>query len=272
MGFLDLRSRCLIAVMDKWAKCAFLRVVGGGGEHIHIHLYIPRLWLFSQSAKRWARTGSTRPSRWSGNAWLAVRAPSSSCRQCIHTCAYIQRHTKDVRTYIHTCIHICIYTYMDMMFVLILCCFCFFLFFPPLVASWGHFILNSSSPMMRVSGFMLTFLCLFVVFPLLMRIRLFLMLPSLFVLILLLLMLVFPLQASELGFRVYLSLILIVAMLAPPHPTPPHPTPPHPTSTPPTPTPPRPHPRPPTPTPPPPHPHPTPTPPPPHPHPTPPLK
>ena len=28
-GFLDFCSRCLIAVMDKWAKCEFLRVVGG---------------------------------------------------------------------------------------------------------------------------------------------------------------------------------------------------------------------------------------------------
>ena len=29
-GFLDFRSRCLIAVMDKLAKCAFVRVGGGG--------------------------------------------------------------------------------------------------------------------------------------------------------------------------------------------------------------------------------------------------
>ena len=37
MDFLDFRSRCLIAVMDKWAKCAFLHVVRGG-EHIYIYI------------------------------------------------------------------------------------------------------------------------------------------------------------------------------------------------------------------------------------------
>ena len=39
LGFWDFRSRCLITVMDKWAKCAFLRVVAGGGEHIYIYMY-----------------------------------------------------------------------------------------------------------------------------------------------------------------------------------------------------------------------------------------
>ena len=36
-GFFEFRSRCLIAVMDKWAKCTFLCVVGGG-EHIYIYM------------------------------------------------------------------------------------------------------------------------------------------------------------------------------------------------------------------------------------------
>ena len=36
-GFSDFRSRCLITVMDKWAKCEFLRVVGG--EHICVYIY-----------------------------------------------------------------------------------------------------------------------------------------------------------------------------------------------------------------------------------------
>ena len=54
-GFYDLhfRSRCLITVMDKWATCAFLRVVGGGlsisnniytyihtHENVQIHIYM----------------------------------------------------------------------------------------------------------------------------------------------------------------------------------------------------------------------------------------
>ena len=40
---MDFRSPCLIIVMDTWAKCAFLRVVGGVVEHIYIykwHIYI----------------------------------------------------------------------------------------------------------------------------------------------------------------------------------------------------------------------------------------
>ena len=40
-GFLDYRSRCLITVMDKWAKCESLRVVGGG-EFIFIFILIFR--------------------------------------------------------------------------------------------------------------------------------------------------------------------------------------------------------------------------------------
>ena len=38
-GFLDFRSRCLITVMDKLAKCAFLRVVGGVSIYIYIYIY-----------------------------------------------------------------------------------------------------------------------------------------------------------------------------------------------------------------------------------------
>ena len=38
-GFLDFRSRCLTTVMDKWAKCACLRVVGGWA-HIYIYMYM----------------------------------------------------------------------------------------------------------------------------------------------------------------------------------------------------------------------------------------
>ena len=34
-GFFDFRSRCLKTVMDKLAKCAFLRVVGGR-EHMYV--------------------------------------------------------------------------------------------------------------------------------------------------------------------------------------------------------------------------------------------
>ena len=39
-GFVDFwifRSRCLKTVMDKWAKCAFLRVVGGLSIYIYAH-------------------------------------------------------------------------------------------------------------------------------------------------------------------------------------------------------------------------------------------
>ena len=39
-GFLDFRSRCLITVMNKWAKCAFLRVVAGVSIYIYICIYI----------------------------------------------------------------------------------------------------------------------------------------------------------------------------------------------------------------------------------------
>ena len=37
LEFLDFRSRCLIPVLDKWAKCAFLRVVGGVSIYIYIY-------------------------------------------------------------------------------------------------------------------------------------------------------------------------------------------------------------------------------------------
>ena len=37
-GFLDFRSRCLTTVLDKWAKCAFLRVVGGVSIYIYIYM------------------------------------------------------------------------------------------------------------------------------------------------------------------------------------------------------------------------------------------
>ena len=36
---MDFRSRCLVIVMDKWAKCALLPVVGRG-EHIYVYIYI----------------------------------------------------------------------------------------------------------------------------------------------------------------------------------------------------------------------------------------
>ena len=39
-GFLDFRSHCLV---DKWAKCAFLRVVGG--VSIYIYMYLSYMYI-----------------------------------------------------------------------------------------------------------------------------------------------------------------------------------------------------------------------------------
>ena len=38
--------RCLITFMDKWAKCAFPRVVGGLGEHTYIYIHILYLSIY----------------------------------------------------------------------------------------------------------------------------------------------------------------------------------------------------------------------------------
>ena len=39
-GFWDFRSRCLITVMDQWATCSLLRVVGGVSIYVYIYIYM----------------------------------------------------------------------------------------------------------------------------------------------------------------------------------------------------------------------------------------
>ena len=57
-GFWGFRRRCLITVMDKWAKCAFLLVVGGVSIYIYIHILIV-IYIYLYVHIMFGRVGGT---------------------------------------------------------------------------------------------------------------------------------------------------------------------------------------------------------------------